>query len=357
MYPRTISVLTISLLLTPLGAEAAMINPAATSFIINQNGAKGSSADTAIHAVVSQFEANIQQVQYNSSDVYINATGIPNYNIGPWPDGNPAVATDRNWLFHLTWNPGEQTGTKTATPLGNIGTLINGVPIYNSKDAHSFQNQGLWNQNAVIEEADGMDAALGHPSPIQGENIANFVVGRYHHHQRPVSLLNELGDGPDSHSPLIGFAFDGFPVYGPYGSHNADASVNIARIESSYQLRSGLRPPPHLNGPGGPYDGSYIEDYEYVPGLGHLDEHNGRFGVTPEYPDGIYHYVTTFSDIGDSAYPYIIGPTYYGIALGDNFNQSVVIPVDVVTYDGVIPEPATLSLLTLGTLILLLRRR
>ena len=215
--------------------------------------------------------------------------------------------------------------------------MVNGVPIYNTKDAYSFQNQGVWNQNAVVEEADGMDLALGHPSPVQGQNIGNFVAGRYHHHQRPVALLNELGDNSDFHSPLIGFAFDGFPIYGPYGYHNPDGSGAIVRIESSYQLRSGLRPPPQLGGPGGLYDGRYIEDYEYVAGLGHLDEHNGHFGVTPEYPDGIYHYVTAIDDVGESAYPYTLGPTYYGIVRGDNFNQSVVVPVGVVTYEGVIP--------------------
>ena len=98
--------------------------------------------------------------------VYINATGIPTYNIGPWTDGNPAVATDRNWIFHLPLNLVEEAGTKTATPFGSIGTLVNRVPIYNAKDTNSFQNQGVWNQNEVIEEADGMEAAIGHPSPV-----------------------------------------------------------------------------------------------------------------------------------------------------------------------------------------------
>ena len=80
---RNTSILIFSLMLTPLGTGGAMINPAATSFILNQNGAKGGSEDGAIHAIVSQLEANVQQVQYNSAGGYINPTGIPTYNIGP----------------------------------------------------------------------------------------------------------------------------------------------------------------------------------------------------------------------------------------------------------------------------------
>ena len=107
--------------------------------------------------------------------------------------------------------------------------------------------------------------------------------------------------------------------------------VTSCEIESSYRLRTGLRPD-------GPYDGSYIEDYEYVVGLGHLDEHNGHFGVTSEWPDGIYHYVTTINDVGELIYPYIVGPTYYGISFSAKLNQSFSMLVDVVTYDGVVLE-------------------
>jgi hypothetical protein len=60
-------------------------------------------------------------------------------------------------------------------------------------------------------------------------------------------------------------------------------------MRSSYQVKKGTRP----NGPGGTFDGTFTEDFEYVAGSGDLDECNGRFGVTPEYPAGIYHYCVT----------------------------------------------------------------
>jgi hypothetical protein len=339
----------------PLSTVGDTLGPEITSWLINSDETKGSSTDSGIHAVVSQYDANVQQVQYNATDVYVNATGVPSYDVGPWLDGNPAVATDRDWLFQLPLDPSEKTGTKTTTPLGNIGVFVNGVAIYNAQDAQSFNNQGVWYQNAVVFEEDGMDIALGHPSPVQGGgNIGSYVVGQYHHHQRPVSLLSQLGDDSASHSPLVGFAFDGFPVYGPYGYDNSDGTGDVVRIESGYQLRAGLRPPPPMGGPGAAFDGSYIEDHEYLEELGHLDEHNGRFGVTPEYPGGIYHYVATIDATGESAYPYIIGPEYYGVVQTNNLDQSVVVPGDVVIYQVDVPEPSAIALL-LG--IAFIRRR
>ena len=45
--------------------------------------------------------------------------------------------------------------------------------------------------------------------------------------------------------------------------------------------------------------GAFSQDYEYVAGLGDLDQCNGRTGVTPEFPEGIYHYVIT------ATYPFV----------------------------------------------------
>jgi hypothetical protein len=60
-------------------------------------------------------------------------------------------------------------------------------------------------------------------------------------------------------------------------------------MKSSYQLKKGARPTEE-NGPGGSYDGRFTQDFEFVRGRGDLDECNGRFGKTPEFPDGTYYY-------------------------------------------------------------------
>jgi autotransporter-associated beta strand protein len=155
------------------------------------------------------------------------------------------------------------------------------------------------------------------------------VDGAYHHHQNPVSLRAQLGDEGAGHSPILGWAFDGYPIYGPYGYANSDGTGGIVRVESSYRLKSGTRP----SGPGGSYDGAYIEDYEFVSGSGFLDEHNGRFSITPEYPQGTYHYVATIGADGKAAYPYAIGPTYFGVVETANFSQTVTVPETATQYD------------------------
>lgn len=338
------------------------VTPTVTSFNLNLTGIMGSSNDQCINDIVSVYEANVQRVRHNDDDVYVNATGIPSYPVGPFPGGNPSMATDRNWIFRIPKSPTEETGTKTTTPLGPIGVYVNGVPIYNARDGMSFMNQGIWNQNAVTNEGgvlpgstNDFDANLGHSNPVMGgatvgpcpTSGTTFVEGEYHHHQRPISLMTQLGDDGSAHSPIVGWAFDGFPVYGPYGNVNTNGTGGVKRMESGYSLIGGFRPNPMMDptSPGGMYDGTYVEDYEFTGG-GDLDVHNGHTAVTPEYPSGIYHYHATInvdgepggSGAGDStgaAYPYIVGPQYFGVAAMDNFITGLVegdVPGDVIDY-------------------------
>lgn len=89
-----------------------------------------------------------------------------------------------------------------------------------------------------------------------------------------------------------------------------DATSGITELTSSYRLRSGVRP----DGPGGPYDGTYTEDFEFVAGHGMLDLANGRHGVTPEYPGGTYYYVLT------DTFPFV--PRHVVGTIADSFRRS-----------------------------------
>src|SRR5919199_4147005 len=277
--------------------------------------------------------ANVQQVRYSDNYVYINATGIPSYSIGPWP-GNPNTASNQSYVFKIPRHPVEQTGAKTSTPLGSIGVWRNGVVMFNALDAMSYQNQNIWHQNAVVVEGPSFDSCLGHPQQ----------TGSYHHHQNPRCLYTA---DSTQHSPLLGYAYDGFPIYGPYGYANANGTGGIKRMTSGYRLRSitqrrtlsdGTTLSASQYGPdvSATYPlGYYAEDYEYVSGLGDLDQYNGRFTVTPEYPNGTYAYFVTTNADGSSAYPYIIGPKYYGVVATENINQhaQVSITESVTTYN------------------------
>ena len=207
-----------------------------------------------------------------------------------------------------------------------------------------------WNRDAIVAERAGFDCSKGHPAQ-----------GNYHHHQNPsafkldINVLSSVcnlydADGlyainANQHSPLIGFAYDGFPIYGAYGYKNADGTGGIVRIKSSYQLRNITTRTHWADGtdvPDGPavntsYPlGYFREDYEFVSHTGeadYLDVHNGRFCVTPEYPQGTYCYFATVDANWNSAYPYIIGPTYYGVKTGGTVTS---VTETVTTY-----EPST----------------
>ena len=110
-------------------------------------------------------------------------------------------------------------------------------------------------------------------------------------------------------SPIIGFAFDGYPIYGAYGT--VDGEVTLMR--SNYILKDGETG----------YNG--IDDYSYsADNGGHLDACNGIFSSTPEFPDGIYHYHSTMPVEGDNpstdnAFPYFIN-CYAGVVESSNFD-------------------------------------
>lgn len=285
---------------------AQIPGPEVTSWILNPTHATGYAG----------LETNVQKVQYSTANVYVSCTCIPGYDIGPWT-GNPNQPANQNFLFKITRSPQQNTATPIETPLGHIGVWRNGVSVFNAKDARSYNNRNIWHQNAIVVEGASFDDCLGHPAPN----------GEYHHHLNPVCLYDQ--NKKTEHSPIIGYAFDGFPIYGAYAFANVDGTGTIIRMRSSYKLRDmtdrssiGSTTLPQADrGPAisSQYPlGYYVEDFEYVAGLGDLDEHNGRFGSTPEYPQGTYAYFMTVDENGTAAYPYTLGPTYYGTVPAGN---------------------------------------
>ena len=336
---------TLTLLIVILsGNTFAQTNPAITGWLINTTGITGrhyvAGNSTPINDAVL---ANVQTVQYNATYSYISATGIPAYITGPFQDGNPSLATAINKIYRIPLAPVQGTGT-VATTGGNIGVFKNGVALFDYRDGVSWKNStsqicggpiqgctgdGKWNRDAVVGERLGFDCSKAHPA-----------MGNYHHHQNPSAFgldLNVIStvcstypsDGlyvinPSVHSPLLGFAYDGFPIYGAYAYANTNGSGGIVRMKSGYQLRNITTRTVWADGTDvldGPavsttYPlGYFREDYEFVShpsDPSYLDTHNGRFCVTPEYPAGIYCYFTTVNANYNSAYPYVVGPTFYG---------------------------------------------
>jgi hypothetical protein len=221
------------------------------------------------------------------------------------------------------------------------------------------QGDRIWNRDAFVNEGRTFDAAFGHQQ--------NW--GRYHYHAEPLALRYLLGDhvdfdaaaknyressaAPAEHSPILGWMHDGFPLYGPYGYSNpTNPASGVRRMISGFTLRNGQNGADNLAQSGrttlpawearehnrsatlqtfetGPnvsplYPlGRYLEDYAYLGDCGRLlgrdfdlDELNGRWCVTPEFPNGTYAYFTTIDASGRPVYPYNMGRRYHGNPVG-----------------------------------------
>lgn len=315
-------------------------NPAITSWLQNTTilGTYYVSGNST--ALSNNILVNCQEVSYSTYWVYVKTKGIPSYPTGPFLDGNPSTASNQNAIYKFPLNPTENTGTKSPTTGGNIGVFVNGVSLFDYRDGVAWNNTTSslcggpgnppcpggpsatqnWNRDAILAEKGGFDCSKGHPA-----------MGNYHHHQNPsafkldkvvISTICNLYDADglytidtNAHSPLIGFAYDGYPIYGAYAYADTNGTGGIVRMKSGYQLRSittrSLGPAVNSTY----FLGYFREDYEFIAhpsDRSYLDEHNGRWCKTPEYPNGTYAYFATVDANHNSAYPYAVGPTFYG---------------------------------------------
>ena len=342
---KSITIITFYTFINILGFSQG---PAITSWIQN-NSVTGTYYNAGNStAIGNNILVNCQKVEYSNDYVYVMTEGVPSYTTGPFQDGNPSQAQAQGAIYKFPINPQPNTSTATNTTAGNIGVFINGVALFDYRDGVAWNpttnalcggpgntpcpggpNANMdWNRDAIPAEMSGFDCSKGHPS-----------MGNYHHHQNPSAFKLDLNvisnvcnlydaDGlyaidSSQHSPLIGFAYDGYPIYGAYGYKNTDGTGGVIRIKSSYQLKNITA---RTNGPAVNntyFLGYFREDYEYIsnPDPEFLDEHNGRFCITPEYPNGTYAYFATVDEDWNSAYPYAVGPTFYGVYSNASVNS------------------------------------
>jgi hypothetical protein len=311
--------------------------------------------------------SGVQEIDSSSNWIYLRTTGLGIHVMGPWQNGSFPNLPVNTKTFYRIPRTNAVPGTKTLTGGGPIGYFVDGVAMFDSRDAFYWNGTtnvagtGGWNREAYVNEGATFDPAYAH----QPQD------GAYHYHASPIALRYELGDHVDfnattktyseftnavtKHSPILGWVRDGFPVYGPYAYSNAlDASSPIILMRSGYQLRNGNRGTDNLantlrtNLPAwavrlyganavGPTnialypvdiymeDNAYLCDLtnkltgsNYVQGVDFdLDQYNGRFCVTPEFPGGTYAYFVNISSNGTPLFPYDIGRAFFGSPVGD----------------------------------------
>ena len=239
----------------------------------------------------------------------LNGNGIPNHEVGTFPNqNNPNTISEQNVNETFTLCPiiVSETGRQLGGPAGAIAFAINSVKF-------DPGTAGRCDDNGVCSLARGEGnwsiEALGHDTFDFGDDMNHAHVqptGEYHYHGMPELLINFLGDNQGM--TLVGWASDGFPVYARYGySDPNDLNSLVVSLRPSFRLKvqsDEKRPETLTSLVGGPGQttinpntpilmGAFTQDFEYLEGSGDLDECNGRVGVTPEFPEGIYYYMVT----------------------------------------------------------------
>jgi hypothetical protein len=239
----------------------------------------------------------------------LSGNGIPNHEVGTFPNPhNPNTISEQNVnaTFALCPSLVSEAGVAVGGPGGVIAYALNSVKFdpgtagrcTDTGSCSLGPGPGSWN----IE-------ALGHSTFDFGDDMNHAHVqpsGEYHYHGIPELLLDILGQ--DKSMTLVGWASDGFPVYARYSYTDAnDSSSTIKMLKPSWKLKTtgDAGRPDTLTvlggspGSGGSFPnthiplGAFTQDFEYVEGSGDLDQCNGRIGVTPEFPEGIYYYMVT----------------------------------------------------------------
>jgi hypothetical protein len=324
----------------------------------------------------------IQEIYSSSNWVYIRSTGLASYTMGPWQNGSfPNLPENQKVLYRFP-RTNAVPATKSENGGGQIGVFVDGVAMFNSWDAFTWDPSadsdennytGYWNRDAYVNEGATFDPGYAHQQN----------TGTYHYHASPIALRYLLGDHvdydsvaktyaesttvPTQHSPILAWTADGFPLYGPYGySDPTNPASGIRRMISGYVIRNGQDGTVNLtkvgratlpqwavrlygvsaSQSGAPVNasypvGRYMEDNDYLgdctnPSTGSnyqqgvdfdLDQYNGRWCVTPDYPKGTYAYFVAINSNGIPVFPYNIGRGYYGNPAGGivtSISESVV---------------------------------
>jgi hypothetical protein len=266
-----------------------------------------------------------------------NSNCTDDYGYGYWPPG-PECPTEDERTVYLPTEPTDTT-EECESGLSKIGIMVNGTSIYNWGDGFTYTSDGYWANLAPRAEIYDVDVCGGHAAGTD-----------YHHHLYSSCLAELLGDDGSAHSPLWGYAADGYPIYGPWEGDGElaisswvtrdydDETIGCSDGERScilvdqYDYTQGTEEV--TSGPG--FDdtvtslsdnefiaenGFYLEDYYWDSSLtelggAYLDQHNGHTDDEHGYH---YHITISVNDEGsyEASFPYIIGPRYAG-ELRDN---------------------------------------
>jgi hypothetical protein len=296
------------LLWCSLASPIRAVDPVSTAWFVNPTNAQQP-------ASLARIRPEVHSVTTTDRHMEIRSAGLSLHDLGALQSPPDHIERMRQLRFRIPRFPAPVTTHHLSVRPDAVGAFLNGVPIYNQFEAQSYQGQNLWHFDPLARNGGGA-------------------------HQLQLGLLAQLIADSSRHSPLLGYAFDGYPIYGPWGFVSGKESGGLRRMRSGYRVRNLIRRDRWANGTaltpaqhGPPINdeyplGTFVEDYEYDTCIGDLDEFNGRFALTPEYPQGTYAYFLTTDEYGRLAFPYLLAERYYGEVKEDELRAAFVDEAD-----------------------------
>ena len=233
-------------------------------------------------------------VSVSSTEMNVNSNGIPNHN---WVSAfGPGDIQTHTWSIplnpandtiggHVSTNcPAANGQWECAADRGQVAVAANGVPIFGPEEGPGGDAVAL---DFFYFTEDRQQIDLGYCGAHAGPTGVHYhwdAMCQYWEPETGETMQDYDWSLIDStkHSPIIGWSFDGYPIYGMYTWDDAGA---VKGMKSSYAVER--------TSEGGDQGYNGIDDWNYVSASGDLDQCNGRFGPTPEYPEGTYYYVST----------------------------------------------------------------
>ena len=250
-------------------------------------------------------------VEYTDEFAIVKSNGIPNHD---YDSGLGCCAAEVDYEWKIPLKPELASSVTYAPERGVVAISVNGVPFFGPEEGPGGDAVAL-HFGYFVEDRQPIVLGLcgAHSAGTQFHyhfdgNCVHWHPGEEEKEWRDwdVDFLKK-----DEASPVIGFAFDGYPIYGPYGN---SVHGQVKEMTSSYRLKEGK------DGYGG------IDDWEYVKGLGDLDECNGITSEVAGLDEPFYHYhASKTSGSGEIGFPYFI-LCYRGILESSNINQGEQVP-------------------------------
>jgi len=184
----------------------------------------------------------------------------------------------------------QEKTTVSVKPVGNGAKLRADVQKWEVDFVQKYKTSFSENDDGII-------------LPSQNTDYENKYANAFLSRKLRVLLGDNIEDDLSEkttvfHSPIVGWSYDGNPIYGPYG-YNLATGGTVRRLTPSYTLSNKGNRPPTAQYP----LGFFVNDWDYTAN-GDLDEYNGRFCKTPEFPNGIYAYFCTIKDVDSSDSPF-----------------------------------------------------